>query len=121
MKKLLLLQLALLAATVSMTQNLTYEWARPIGGSNFDQGNSVIVDKYRNVYTTGLFMDKVDFDPNPSSTSYLTAKGGTDIGSMPAGTGSKARGIMTRDASEDESAYYDFTFPCPDTCPDNPL
>ena len=53
---------------------------------------------------------------------YTPPKGGTDLSSIPsATTGLQSRGTMARDASEDDSAYYDFTFPCPDTCPDNPL
>jgi len=53
-------------------------WAKQMGGTNFDQGCSITVDASGNVYTTGSFEGKVDFDPGPGTT-YLTSAGQADI------------------------------------------
>lgn len=41
--------------------------------------NLVVVDKSGNVYTTGYFSGKVDFDSDTSKNYYLTSNGGYDI------------------------------------------
>jgi hypothetical protein len=55
-----------------------FEWANGIGGSLYDNSNSIHVDASGNVYTTGSFRDTVDFDPGPG-ISNLTAVGNSDI------------------------------------------
>jgi hypothetical protein len=40
-----------------------FVWAKSIGGVGSDNGFSIFVDDFGNVYTTGLFNDTVDFDP----------------------------------------------------------
>lgn len=47
-------------------------WAKSMGGSQLDIGRKIAVDAIGNVYTTGVFSERVDFDPN-SDTSYLGA------------------------------------------------
>lgn len=79
MKKLFLIQISLLFCLSTYAQNVNYEWARSMGGSNYDQSNSVAVDKSGNVYTTGFFTGKSDFNPDTKDTFYLTSNGGTDI------------------------------------------
>ena len=77
--RLLFVTLALLGSLISFTaraQNLV--WARSLGGTNQDQGNSVAVDGAGNVYTTGSFAGTADFDPGPGTTN-LTSAGSTDI------------------------------------------
>ena len=78
MKKIVLILFALASGIFLKAQTLNYEWAKSIGASKTDQGNSVITDKSGNVYTTGFFSGKTDFDPG-KDTAYLTSNGGYDI------------------------------------------
>ncbi|MCE3278395.1 MAG: hypothetical protein K0S44_586 [Bacteroidetes bacterium] len=55
-------------------QTADFLWAKRIGGSYYDVGNSITVDVVGNVYTTGLFQGTVDFDPN-EGVYNLTASG----------------------------------------------
>lgn len=48
-----------------------YLWAKSIGGTSGDYGMSVAVDASNAVYTTGFFVDTVDFDPSPASVYKL--------------------------------------------------
>lgn len=38
-------------------------WAKKMGGLGDDWGNSITIDQFANVYTTGYFSGAVDFDP----------------------------------------------------------
>ena len=55
-----------------------FSWAKGMGGTSFDSGNSIIVDSSGNVYTTGYFNGTVDFDHGPG-TFNLTSAGSEDI------------------------------------------
>ena len=60
-----------------------FVWAKAIGGTGNDMGNSIVVDSIGNVYTTGYFYpttdpNGVDFDPG-TGTYYLKSNGGNDI------------------------------------------
>jgi hypothetical protein len=70
--------LFLLGSNVLMAQNVGYEWAKSMGGSQTDEGNSISIDAAGNVYTLGHFFGTSDFDPG-AGTSNLTASGGSDI------------------------------------------
>lgn len=41
-----------------------FNWAKKIGGTNYDVSNSIEMDLLNNVYITGSFNGMVDFDPN---------------------------------------------------------
>ena len=66
MKKFLQLFI-LLFVQFAFSQATTFEWAKSIGGQNFDDANSIVLDLQGNVYITGRFQKfvgtQVDFDP----------------------------------------------------------
>ncbi|HTN20289.1 MAG TPA: SBBP repeat-containing protein [Pelobium sp.] len=67
-----------------LTSDGSFVWAKRIGDTGSDVGNSIAVDASGNVYTTGQFNGTVEFDPNytPSddpSTTSLTSAGGNDV------------------------------------------
>lgn len=52
-----------------------FVWAKNIGSGGHDYGNSIAMDAFGNIYTTGLFVNTCDFDPNSgivdiSATSF---------------------------------------------------
>jgi len=53
-------------------------WARAMGGSDFDRGNSIALDGEGNIYTTGRFQGLADFDPGVD-TFELSASGFSDV------------------------------------------
>lgn len=55
----------------------SFAWAKKMGGTGADLGESIAVDASTRVYTTGNFGSTVDFNPNAGVNS-LTASGGND-------------------------------------------
>lgn len=64
---------------VKMSSSGSLVWARRFGSYSDDEGLSIAVDGAGNVYTTGYFLNTVDFDPSVSGTHELTDRGGGDI------------------------------------------
>ncbi len=79
MKNILTLFILFGVLLTASAQKPNFEWVATMGESDYDQTNAVAVDKSGNVYSTGYFLGKVDFDPSPSATSYLTSNGKQDI------------------------------------------
>ncbi|MFN9301353.1 MAG: SBBP repeat-containing protein, partial [Candidatus Kapaibacterium sp.] len=50
-----------------LDKNGNFLWAKSFGGDGLDGGTSITIDTMGNVYTTGYFIDTVDFDPGPDS------------------------------------------------------
>lgn len=57
-----------------LTSAGNYTWAKSVGGSGNDLGASIALDAQSNVYYTGYFNGRVDFDPG-SAKYNLTASG----------------------------------------------
>jgi len=76
MKTFLLSVSFLISASTLFAQSLS--WAKNMGGTSLDNGQSIAVDASGNVYTIGYFQGTADFDPG-TGVSNLTSIGGTDI------------------------------------------
>lgn len=50
-------------------------WVKTMGGTNWDQGNSIALDNFGNIYTTGYFVGTVDFDPGIGTTNLVSSTG----------------------------------------------
>ncbi|MDP1725779.1 MAG: SBBP repeat-containing protein [Bacteroidota bacterium] len=55
-----------------------FVWAKKLGGTGDDGGNSIHIDAWGNIYTTGYFQYTGDFDPGTGLVS-LIAEGDYDI------------------------------------------
>ena len=56
--------------------NGNFLWVVQMGGTSNERGNSIIVDVFGNVYTTGFFYGTSDFDPGTSTYNLTAAPGG---------------------------------------------
>ncbi len=55
-----------------------FVWAKRIGGTSYDTGQSIALDNNGNIYTCGDFLYTVDFDPGPGVTN-AQSNGSRDI------------------------------------------
>jgi hypothetical protein len=69
--------IAIVVFLTSSTYAQTFQWAKQLGGSSSERGQTVFTDAAGNVYTTGYFNGTADFDPG-AGVSNLTAIGITD-------------------------------------------
>jgi hypothetical protein len=51
-----------------------FVWAQQMGGNGSDEGAAITIDRWGNLYSTGVFVGTADFDPGPG-TFNLTATG----------------------------------------------
>lgn len=61
-----------------LAPNGDFLWAKSLGGTGTDIGQSIVTDVAGNVYVTGYFRDTADFDPS-ATTFNLTSNGANDI------------------------------------------
>ena len=58
--------------------NGDFVWAKSMGSTDSDTGYSIVIDILGNIYTSGVFRETVDFDPE-AGVYNLISEGGTDI------------------------------------------
>ncbi len=63
---------------LKLTSTGNFVWAKAIGESGYDNGESITVDVTGSCYVTGYFQNTADFDPG-AGTYSLTATGGDEI------------------------------------------
>jgi hypothetical protein len=54
-------------------------WAKQMGGPSWDSGSGITTDNEGNVYLDGYFYATADFDPDASTSSFMTAEGANDF------------------------------------------
>lgn len=62
----------------TMLVKAQFVWAKSFGSNQPEEGKSIAVDVFGNVYSVGTFTGTVDFDPS-AGVFNLTSAGGTDI------------------------------------------
>ena len=79
MKKTFLISFLFCLSFVSISQTPNFQWAKQMGGiSSICRPRSVAVDAMGYIYTTGVFLGSIDFDPGPG-TFTLSSFGSFDI------------------------------------------
>lgn len=46
-------------------------WAKGIGGSSYDSGAGITIDRNNSLYLTGEYADSIDFDPGPGKAAFF--------------------------------------------------
>lgn len=64
---------------MALDDNGNFQWGGGQGGDYYSQAYDVSVDVNRIIYVGGHFYTTVDFDPDPSNSSLLTATGLPDV------------------------------------------
>ncbi|MBK7311935.1 MAG: SBBP repeat-containing protein [Sphingobacteriaceae bacterium] len=65
------------AFVVKLDANGGFVWANKIGGKQWDNGNSIVLDSFGNSYSTGYFRDTVDFDPGINTFTLCSGSNGS--------------------------------------------
>ncbi len=73
--------IALCSGAPARAQGTYLEWAKSMGGGEWDNGYALSIGSDRSVYTTGIFRGTADFDPG-QDTFMMTAVGGTTGNTM---------------------------------------
>ncbi len=78
MKKILAISFAVVS--ISLNAQISFVWAKQLGGTSAEYSNSIAVDAQGNVYTTGQFSGTgtSDFDPGPGVFN-LSSSGQSDV------------------------------------------
>jgi hypothetical protein len=63
---------------LALNKDGEFIWAKQLKSDSDILGNKTIKDKYDNIFLTGYFAGKVDFNPNESENFYLNAAGNTN-------------------------------------------
>lgn len=94
---------------LKLDANGDFIWARSIGASDNDIGQSLSIDYEGYVYTTGNFSGTADFDPS-SSTFNLTSSGSSDVFIVKLGPGGNliwAKSIGGTQSESSNGIYVD--------------
>jgi len=78
MKKTITLLVTILVIMKVNSQEVELDWAKQIGGTEYNLSYSITTDATGNIYTTGYFSGTTDFDPG-IGTYNLTSFGSVDI------------------------------------------
>ena len=62
-----------------LDSNGNFLWAKSAGGSEWDDGRSIVLDASGNCYITGYFKNTVDFDPGPGVVNLTSPSTGYDM------------------------------------------
>ncbi|QNL22406.1 T9SS type A sorting domain-containing protein [Hyphobacterium sp. CCMP332] len=85
------------AFVLKLNASGNFQWARSVGGPQFDEGNSIDVDASGNVYTAGFAAGTVDLDPGPGilnvSGGYVQILGNSGNFIWAAGMGSNCYSV----------------------------
>lgn len=73
----ILLNSLILAALSTNSFGQNFQWAKQLGSTGWDEGTSIKTDQNNDVYTVGLFIGTVDFDPG-TGVFNLTSVGEKD-------------------------------------------
>ena len=72
MRKLIFTVVLSVLSTISFSQNSVFEWAKSVGGVEYEEGAAIGVDDSGNVYTAGSYEGTVDFDPGSGITNLTS-------------------------------------------------
>src|SRR6185436_12296776 len=106
MKKLILFVSCLITTSWTNAQSPSFQWAKNMGGYyGTALGNSAAKDNADNLYTTGYFADRVDFDLGPG-TNNLNSAGGNDAFILKTDAASNLIWVIQLGSTSNESGTF---------------